>query len=236
MNEQSQGENLITCIQITPYQDGDALYLQSNILIPVPGTEPYTIQIGNAESDRSNSTASGSAGIKAAKTRRRHQDDQVTHFVRKIEDKALLALPDQLKIDGNSKHARASGKTRWYQMWYSNRYPWGRSKLCYVIHVEPIANDSWRVVVNFETRKRYLRDSLGYPKDKIDAFKSFLTTLPRYVAQDTNAFLRSRDIVADGANALDDALVDATANSLKEMIETLTPKIEDFVSSHRADE
>ena len=64
-------------------------------------------------------------------------------------------------------------------MWYSDRYPWGRNKWCYVIHVEPIANDSWRVVVNFETRKRYLRDSLGYPNDKIDAFKSFLAAFTK---------------------------------------------------------
>ena len=231
LNDKAQDENLITCVQIIPYQDGEVLYVQTNTIIPVVGAGRYSIQIGGDGDDESDTERSNSAGIKAARTRRRHQDDQVTHFVRSIEDKALSALPDQLTTDGNSKHARASGKTRWYQMWYSDRYPWGRSKFCYVIHVEPIANDSWRVVVNFETRKRYLSDSLGYPKDKIDAFKSYLATLPKYAAQDTNAFLRSRDIVADAANALDDALMDATADALKEMIENVTPKVEEFVAS-----
>ena len=166
MNEQSQGENLITCIQITPYQDGDALYLQSNILIPVPGTEPYTIQIGNAESDDGRSGASSGAGIKAAKTRRRNQDDEVTYFVRKAVDKALSALPDRLKTDSNSRYAREQRTDEVVCDVVFGSLPVGeKHEFCYVIRVTKRTSDGYlRVIVNFEIRKRYLRNTLGYTK------------------------------------------------------------------------
>ena len=51
LNDKAHGENLITCIQLTPYRDGDALYVQTNTIIPVPGTEPYTIQVGRSETE-----------------------------------------------------------------------------------------------------------------------------------------------------------------------------------------
>ena len=44
LNEKAPGENLITCIQLTPYQDvkTDSLYIQANTIIPVPGVEDYS--------------------------------------------------------------------------------------------------------------------------------------------------------------------------------------------------
>lgn len=51
MNEKSRGENLITCIQITPYQDGDALYLQSNTSSQFrePNRTPYRLEAKKAK-------------------------------------------------------------------------------------------------------------------------------------------------------------------------------------------
>ena len=43
LNEKAPGENLITCIQLTPYQDGESLYIQSNMIIPAPGVD--TIEV-----------------------------------------------------------------------------------------------------------------------------------------------------------------------------------------------
>ena len=46
LNEQA-GKGLITCVQLTPYQDMEtkALYLLANTIIPVPGVEAYRIQV-----------------------------------------------------------------------------------------------------------------------------------------------------------------------------------------------
>ena len=39
LNDKAPGENLITCVSLTPFQDTDtgSLYIQANIIIPVPG-------------------------------------------------------------------------------------------------------------------------------------------------------------------------------------------------------
>ena len=44
LNEKAPGENLITCIQLTPFQDQESLYVQSNTIIPAPGVD--TIEVG----------------------------------------------------------------------------------------------------------------------------------------------------------------------------------------------
>ena len=51
LNDKAQDENLITCVQLIPYQDGDMLYVQTNTIIPVVGTERYSIQIGGSNGD-----------------------------------------------------------------------------------------------------------------------------------------------------------------------------------------
>ena len=44
LNDKAQDEALITCVQMIPYQDGDVLYVQTNTIIPIVGTERYSIQ------------------------------------------------------------------------------------------------------------------------------------------------------------------------------------------------
>ena len=47
LNEKAPGEDLITCIQLVPYHDGQdgSLYVQANTIIPVPGIEDYIITV-----------------------------------------------------------------------------------------------------------------------------------------------------------------------------------------------
>ena len=234
MNEKARSDNLITCVQITPYQDGDALYLQSNILIPVPGTEPYTIQVGSSGVNGTGGEVSSSAGIRAARSRERNRDDQITNFVRKVEEKTLQALPDHLKTDNSSSHARGNRTERWYSMWYS-RGPWTSTKFNYVVHVTPRNNGSFRVRVNFETRKNYLQQVLGFSEDDIEELRDMLDGTLNCPIQDNRTFLRPRDVVVDDATSLDDALVDATAHALKKMIETVTESVEQFIGSRGPD-
>ena len=228
LNDQAQSENLITCIQLIPYQDGNTLYLQSNTIIPVPGTEPYTIQIGNGESD------DPSSGFRPRRSSG-ERFDKVTRFVQTVESMTLERLPDDLKTDRSSRFARRNGQTRWYSMWYSDRDPWSRDKFTYVVRVITRSNHSLRVVVNFQISKRYLRSSLGYPQDKIDELARFLEDLPDYDLEDTTLFLRPGHVVVEDATKLDDALVEQTSVSLGRMIEATTTKVEGFVQSQIQD-
>ena len=49
LNQKSSSEDLITCIQLTPYRDAEtnSLFIQSSRIIPIPGTEEFSIKIGN---------------------------------------------------------------------------------------------------------------------------------------------------------------------------------------------
>ena len=225
INEKAQGDDLITCVQLMPYQIGEALHVLANTIIPVPGTESYSIQIEN----------SGTGELSGPGLRQRpgyqNRDDNVTRFVQNVEATALEKLPNDLKPDRRSRFARLSRQTRYYSMWYSDRHPWARSQFSYVIHVVPGSNGSFRVAVNFEARKRYLRSSLGWIEEQIDEFNVFLANFNNYDTPDDERFLRSRQVVAEDTAELDDALVERTAASLANMIKTITPEAEEFVQN-----
>ncbi|MXZ03164.1 MAG: hypothetical protein F4Y88_05685 [Chloroflexi bacterium] len=120
-------------------------------------------------------------------------------------------------------------------MWHLDRFPWANTKFNYVLHVTPRNDGSFRVRVNFETRKHYLRQTLGYSDDDIDELKNLLESNLECEIQDNNTFLRPREIVDNSVRSFDDELVDATANALKKMIETVTERVEQFAESHGQD-
>ena len=230
MNEKSRSENLITCIQITPYLDGDVLYLQSHILIPVPGTEPYTIQISAASIDEKGIEVSSSAGIKAARRRARNRDDEVTHFVRRVEARTRTMLPDELKTNSDYGYARGN-RERWYSLWYEERYPWTKTQFSYIIHVCVNTDGTFRVVNNLEIYKSFLCDKLGFEDTVINDLKDHIESLFECEMQNNRSMLRARVTVAKSSAELNDELIESTADSLKTMIETLTDKVEEFVEA-----
>ena len=48
LNEKAPGENLITCVQLIPYQDHDRLYVQASTIIPLPGIDDYLVKVGSS--------------------------------------------------------------------------------------------------------------------------------------------------------------------------------------------
>ena len=55
LNEKSSDEDMISCVQLTPYRDDQnddtaPLYIQASRIIPVPGAENYVIETGGGES------------------------------------------------------------------------------------------------------------------------------------------------------------------------------------------
>jgi len=65
----------------------------------------------------------------------------------------------------------------------------------------------------------------------LDELKNLLQSILECEIQDNNSFLRPREIVADGATRFDEELVEATANSLKNMIKTVTESVEQFIET-----
>ena len=113
LNDKAPGENLITCVSLTPFQDTDtgSLYIQANNIIPVPGIEKYVVGIGD---NRQVSSVSGtSLGEKLQATFKLHSNDQITAFLRQVDDLAIFGLPDEIMPDR---------KSRWAGKYYEGRY------------------------------------------------------------------------------------------------------------------
>ena len=235
LNDKAQDENLITCVQIIPYRDRDVLYVQTNTIIPVVGTERYSIQIGGASSDGTNSEAPSSAGIKAARRRARNQDDEITQFCKKVEAQSLGMLGNTLRTNSEYGYARGSNY-RWYLMWYVDRLPWKQYSFNYEINVTLVRDGTFDVSNHLKIETKYLKISLGYQDAMINELRSLLGASDKYELPNSRSSIRPRHHVKKGVTDLDDALVEETAGSMKHMIETFTPKIEEFVSSHRGDE
>ena len=116
LNEQT-GRNLITCIQLIPYQDAEsnALYLQANTIIPIPGDEAYRIQM----------SSQGSFGLAAAAPRT-SDTAKVNDAIRRAVDMADEQLPEEYV----TAHAHRQGRVGWWHLWYSNK-PWAERRVCY---------------------------------------------------------------------------------------------------------
>ena len=78
LNSNANGEDLITCITLTPYQDAitGSLYIQATTIIPVPGEEDYVIGIGS-NSQNAVGTSGSSLGEKLRKTIQRNRSDEL---------------------------------------------------------------------------------------------------------------------------------------------------------------
>ena len=236
LNDKAQVENLITCVQLVPYQDTDVLYVQTNTIIPVVGTERYSIQIGEAGGDGTSGDAPSSAGIKAARRRERNQDDEITQFCRKVETQLSGMLQSKLRTDSLYGYARGGDTYRWYLMWYVDRSPWKQYSFNYEININRVRDDSLNVSNHLNVVTKYLKNSLGYEDPAIDELRSFLGASDEYELPYSRSSIRPRHQVRKGAHTLDDALVEETASSMKHMIETFTPKIEEFTSTQHADQ
>ena len=109
LNEKTDDENLITCVQLIPYHDvgDDSLYIQVNTIIPMPGVEEYSIGIGDSKESEGYQS---DFGIKLRRTFQRNRDDEVTEFLRKVASMTSVGLPEEIKPDMNSRWGRGVAK------------------------------------------------------------------------------------------------------------------------------
>ena len=111
LNER-MSEDVIACVQLTPYQDGDSLYLQANTIIPAPGTEGYRIGIGG-----------GSLGLQST-------PNPDTNEVRNILEGVIGSVNGGLAEIHVLEQMKKGTGWGWWHLWY-NRKPWGNWSLCY---------------------------------------------------------------------------------------------------------
>ncbi len=221
LNEKAPGEDLITCIQLTPYKDAttESLYVQANTIIPVPGVDDYIIGIGDSSSE--NRPIVRRVGS-LAQTMARNRSDDITRFLRGVAERAVINLPDQIKPDRQSRWAGDDGAYRYYRLWYS-RPLWGNSSMTYRINLYPKKDSpgTWQADVGFGIRRSELEDLV-----------SRIGELHIYDDQT----VRSRWIdVSRRGSALDDTFANTLAETLCRFIEVITPRI-DAIENERNEE
>ena len=111
LNEQME-QDLITCVQLTPYKDGDALYLQANTIIPVPGTEHFRVQVGNS-------------GI----TRQISQNPD-TEQVRQVLSEVVEAAKTSTTTTPWPDKVHKGTQWGWWHLWYGEKAPWKDWDFC----------------------------------------------------------------------------------------------------------
>ncbi|MXX12058.1 MAG: hypothetical protein F4Z86_01175 [Gemmatimonadetes bacterium] len=233
MNQKTPGEDLITCVQLTPYRDAktDSLYIQSNTIIPVPGAEDLIIQIRTTEKEDGVS----SSGVTRRSTARNYRNDDVTSFLKKVRDLALNGLPDEIKPERKSRWAnRLSENLRYYHLWNSEQ-PWGNWSLFYEVEMkvaDPSKGTASCSYAHVAIRYSFDRQGKigGLSVDESNSLKSFLDNLD--IHEDQKPYHRDtwgRVMVDFDGSILDDDFAKSLADTLRCFIEVATPAIIDFL-------
>lgn len=210
LNEKVPGEDLITCVKLTPYRDSqtESLYLQASTIIPVPGIDDYIVSVGQRAQQES--SRGSSLGAKLAATFARNYGDEVTPFLRKVGQLASEGLPDEIRPDRKSRWGGGSQSYRYYHLWY-RRPPWSNWGVSYRVELYPQEGEGrWEAAVVFmhwEGMDNLLGTSTIHPEQNINSDRIF---------------------VRMGADTLNDEFAARIARVTRNFIEKITPLVDDY--------
>ena len=213
LNEKVPADDLITCVQLTPYQDGDdgPLYVQASRIIPVPGVD--AIRIGESSSEYITVSPGTS---KLSQTFARNRGDEITRFLRGVSNQSIASLPFHLRPDKTSRWAGGNPSWRYWHMWYSRPF-WGNWKMSYFVHLvrEEEGQKVWRVWLG-----------LGYWESEIDNLEQRLAGLNVFDDQRFN----NRELhVSRVGNVSEDSFASELSKVICRFITDVTPKIDAIV-------
>ena len=230
LNQKAPEDNLITCVQLTPFQDGqaDSLYVQATTIIPVPGVEDYVIGIGTSQ----DGGATSSFATSLARTYARNRNDEVTRFLSGVVDQALRTVPNDIRPPRTSRWA-GQGWTqgqdfRYYHAWYPkspSRQLWANWELSYRINLFDVDKTAeFKAEVELAGPAPNLRTWLR-EKRVPERLSNELKARGIHV----NAEIQGeRILVTHTLDALDDSSAQLLATTLRTFIETLTPLVDGF--------
>lgn len=234
LNEKAPGEDLITCIQLTPHRDPStkSLYVQANTIIPVPGIDDFLVGIGELTPGRRNVYRARYS------QRKENESDEVTTIFKNVAELTKKGLSDELLPDRESQHAGGWGGNelnfRYFRLWYSAA-PWGNDSMCYRVNLmvpksnfplppgEPIPVD-----VGFQFLKS--GKNAIFSQDEVNDLENRLAGLHILDGQTTN--MRGRSYggisVTISGDSLNDKFVSTLAETLTRFIQEITPVIGEF--------
>ena len=220
LNEKSSNEDMISCVQLTPYRDdqnGNAapLYIQASRIIPVPGAENYVIETGGGKS------GGRIDGFTVRRTRR--SDDGISSFFREIGTLVTDGLSGNIKPDKRSRWAGRYERGRYYNLWYS-RSPW-KPRECY-----------FHAYLTQEGETKEVKVAFYCSSTKLEGIEAKLSVLDIHAQQEIYEARGFFGITVDLENSsLDEEFRDEIVETLKCFIEKITPVVDEFVNERNAE-
>ena len=226
LNNKAPGEDLITCVTLTPYQDSDtdSLYIQATTIIPVPGEEGYVVNIGSS----SQLQASGSSlGDKLRRTFRQNQNDEITRFLRRVSELTLRGLEDEIRPNRTSRWAGqfwvGDKIWRYYHFWYQ-RNPWGNWGVEYGVNLwKEDEENAWSAKIEFMHNLKGLQEKL-----------TDVSLDPEQYPNPSGT--RNGIAVKVRSDALDDDFADRLAQMTRRFIEQITPIVDTLEDENNEEE
>ena len=214
LNQQVHGEDMVTCVKLTPHQDTytGTLYVQASTIIPVPGADEYLVGIGQSSTRESARVSSFATNLGA--TFARNKNDEVSQFVKRVGTLAIGELPDGIRPDRLGRWAgQGGGGSRYYHLWYSDA-PWGNWKVNYSIDLLPQEDsEEWEANISFENRQKL----------PLPAFDGTVQDIQRDENQHGIFYY-----IAIGPDILNDEFANQVAEILRKFIVAITPLVDDF--------
>jgi hypothetical protein len=155
----------VKCIEIIPYQINTQLYLQSQVIIPVLGTDNFEISASVAGQE-----------VTINRKSNENRNDSISNYMREVREKALEKLLDpSLKPENRSRHAGIYDYGRYYKLWF-NELPWDNHNFSYQMHVgnDPSSKDFF--CVGFHFRKDWATAN-GFSSKKVEDLIAGLSKL-----------------------------------------------------------
>ena len=212
LNQKGLGEDLITCITLTPFQDTqtDAFYLQASTIIPVPRVDDYMVGVGpSSQAERSSSRNNFAANLQKAYAKNRVGD--VTDFLRKVSRLVTDGLPPEITPDKVSRWAGGNDDHRYYHFWYQ-REPWSNWGVSYRINLYPHQQEppsQWRAFVVFEE------------------WEDIAGLLSRGIIN-SDQYIESKSVSVDmGVDTFNDEFAGRIAETMRSFIMRITPLVEE---------
>ena len=215
LNEKAPSENLITCVQLTPYQDSEAnsLYLHAPTIIPVSGID--TVGVGSS--------------LREGGGRNPNASDEVTCFLRNVGELAKNELSDEMKPDKTSRWAGSWSNFRYYASYYS-RSPWRNGHTYYEVNLFPPCElENWKAHVFFQHTPRD-----GEANFDFQQILEAIGPLPEgWQVTNNNNRLTIVDIENEELN---DDFAYKIADVLRKLIKMITPIVDELASESDVDE
>ena len=223
VNENAVTKDLITCVQLTPYQDAqsDVLYVHATTILPVPGVEQVVMRAGPTQSGSTRRWSSGPV----------KKDDDITSFLREVAAEAIDGL-EGLSPDKLSRWAGVGDGHRYYHVWYS-RPPWNNWGMSYQLMLsEGTESPGVQIKLAFACDRDYLVKTHAFSEEDLKSLRGGLETRQISSNQDMSASDRWNELSTTyTSDGLDASLRSSLASGLRDFIRSVTPLVAQIENS-----